>query len=359
MGITDRFFGRESRELMALDISSTRVKLLVLSGEPGNYQIDAYASENLPAGAMTDSQVAEPELISQTVNRTVQRSGTRLRQAAVAVSGSAVISKIIDMPATLTEDEIEQQIGFEADQYIPYPVEEVSLDFQVLGPNEQDSEMNRVLLAACRRDTVEMHQAALEMAGVHARIVDVEGYALQNACQLLAKQMPDEGMGRTVAVVDVGASNTVVNVLHDMETIYAREQAFGGHQLLDDIQRHYDLESADEALTKLRAGELDADLGEIILPPFADQLAQQIERSLQFFFSASTQHDNIDRILLTGGGALLPGIDGLTEQSLEIPVSIGNPLAGMRASGSARRNKVEAEAPALMVATGLALRAFH
>lgn len=359
MGIIDRFFGRESRELMALDISSTRVKLLVLSGEAGRYQIDAYASENLPAGAMTDNQVAEPELVSQTVTRAVQRSGTRLRQAAVAVSGSAVISKIIDMPATLSEDEIEQQIGFEADQYIPYPVEEVSLDFQILGPNEQDPEMNRVLLAACRRDTVEMRLAALEMAGIRTRVVDVEGYALQNACQLLARQLPDEGMGRTVAVVDVGANNTVLNVLHDLETVYAREQTFGGRQLVENIQQHYSLDSPDEALTKLRADELDADLQAVVLPPFAEQLAQQIERSLQFFFSASSQHDNIDRILLTGGSALLPGIGDLVEKTLEIPVTIGNPLAGMRASSSARRNRVDTEAPALMVATGLALRAFH
>lgn len=359
MGIFDRFFGRESRELMALDISSTRVKLLALSGEPGRYQIEAYASENLPAGAITDNQVAEPELVGQAVTRAVQRSGTRLRQAAVAVSGSAVISKIIDMPATLSEDEIEQQIGFEADQYIPYPIEEVSLDFQILGPNEQDPDMNRVLLAACRRDTVEMRLAALESAGVQVRVVDVEGYALQNACQLLAPQMPDEGMGRTVAVVDIGANNTVMNVLHDMETVYAREQAFGGRQLVDDIQRHYGLESADEALAKLRAGELDQDFLETTLPMFADQIAQQIDRSLQFFFSASTQHDSVDRVLLTGGTALLPDLDKLVEHTLDIPVAIGNPLAGMRASNAARRNRVEAEAPALMVATGLALRAFH
>lgn len=359
MGIIDKFFGRESRELMALDISSTRVKLLVLSGEPGRYQIEAYASENLPAGAMADNQVAEPELVGQTVTRVIQRSGTRLRQAAVAVSGSAVISKIIDMPATLSEDEIEQQIGFEADQYIPYPVEEVSLDFQILGPNEQDPEMNRVLLAACRRDTVEMRLAAMEMAGLQTKVVDVEGYALQNACQLLVDQMPDEGMERTIAVVDIGANNTVMNVLHDRETVYAREQAFGGRQLVEEIQAHYGLESIEEALAKLRGNNLETDFLEQALPPFAEQVAQQIDRSLQFFFSASTHHDRIDQVLITGGSALLPGLDGLVERALDIPVAVGNPLAGMRASGAARRNQVETEAPALMVATGLALRAFH
>lgn len=359
MGFIDRFFGSESRELMALDISSTRVKLLALSGDPDRYQIDAYASENLPAGAIADNQVAEPGLVGQAISRAVQRSGTRLRQAAVAVSGSAVISKIIDMPGTLSEDEIEQQIGFEADQYIPYPVEEVSLDFQVLGPNEQDAEMNRVLLAACRRDTVEMRLAALEAAGIHTQVVDVEGYALQNACQLLTKQMPNEGVERTVAVVDVGANNTVMNVLHNLEAVYAREQTFGGRQFIENIQQHYGLESLEDAIAKLRGDEIDPDFLRHALTPFAEQVAQQIDRSLQFFFSASTQHDSVDHILLTGGSALLPDIDKIIGRILEIPVAIGNPLAGMRASSSARRNRVEAEAPALMVATGLALRTFH
>lgn len=359
MGILDNLLGRESRELMALDISSTRVKLLVLSGEPGRYQIEAYASETLPASAIVDNQVAEPEPVGQTIAKAIQRSGTKLRQAAVAVPGSAVITKIIDMPATLSEDEIEQQIGFEADQYIPYPVEEVSLDFQILGPNEQDPEMNRVLLAACRRDTVEMRLAALETAGIEAKIMDVEAYALQNACQLLAPQLPDEGMGHTVAVVDMGANSTMMNVLDDLETVYSREQSFGGRQLVQELQHFHGLETPEEALAKLRANELDEHFLETELPPFAEQVAQQIDRSLQFFFSASPQHDSVERVILTGGTALLPGIDKLVEQSLDIPVAIGNPLAGMRASGPARRNRVESEAPALMVATGLALRAFH
>lgn len=358
MGILDRIIGRDSPELAALDISASRVKMLALSGEPGSFRIESYASEPVPANAFSDNQIVDPEAVGQAVARVMQRGACRLKQAAVAVSGSAVISKIIDMPAGLSEDEIEEQIGFEADAYIPYPIEEVSLDFQVLGPSERDSEMQSILLAACRRDTVELRVAAVGMGGLKTKVVDVEAYALQNACRLLIDQQPDKGSGRTLAVVDIGAGSTAVNVLHDGQTVYTREQGFGGRQLVEEIQRHYDLNTPEEALGKLRNGELTADFVEDALPRFADQAAQQIDRSLQFFFSSSSQHERIDQILLAGGCALLPEIDTRIGETLGIPTAVANPLAGMRASQAARRNRVESEAPALMVATGLALRAF-
>lgn len=357
MGIIDAFTGRESSELVALDISSARVKLLALSGQPDGYRIDAFASEPLPADAFEDNQIADPEAIGQAIARTMQRAACRLKHAAVAVSGSAVISKLIDMPAVLSEDEIEEQIGYEADAYIPYPIEEVSLDFQVMGPSEHDNEMQSVLLAACRRDTVDTYIGAVKMAGLETRVVDVKAYALQNACSLLVDQLPERGAGQTLAVVDLGGSSTAVNVLRDGETVYTREQAFGGAQLVEELQRDADLATADEALARLRAGEIDEDFRANALPRFAEQAAQQIDRSLQLFFSSSSQHDHIDRILLTGGCALLPEIDTRLASELDTPVAVANPLAGMNAAHAARRNRVETEAPALMVATGLALRA--
>ncbi|MEQ8797820.1 MAG: type IV pilus assembly protein PilM [Salinisphaeraceae bacterium] len=357
MGLLDSITGRESPELVALDISADRVKLLELGGSLGTPLIKAFATEALPADAVQDRQIVEPELVAQSVNRAMQKSGCRQQQAAVAVSGSAVISKIIDMPATLTEDEIEQQIGFEADAYIPYPIEDVSLDFQIMGPSPHDSDMQQVLLAACRRDNVEMRIAAVEIAGLKVRLVDVESYALQNACGLLIEQMPDKGAERTVAVVDVGATTTAVNVLHSGETIYTREQAFGGSHLVEEIQRHEGLDSSEAALARLRSGELPADYLASIVPDFAEQLAQQIDRSLQLFFSQSGEIENVDQIILTGGCALFTGLDDHVGRTLEIATASGNPLAGLKASGGARRGRVDAEAPALMVATGLALRA--
>lgn len=355
MGLLGKLSGTQIPALAALDISSTRVKLLELSGARGHLQIKTYASEPLPPQAINNHQIAEPEAVAQVIKRVIERSNTSVKHVAIAVTGSSVISKIIDMPATLSEDEIENQIGFEADQYIPYPIEEVSLDFQVLGPSAQDPDMNSVLLAACRRGDVEARVAAVEIAGLKAQMVDVEAYALQNACQLLIDQLPPSVDEQTIAVVDFGATTTSTIILVNRETVYTREQNFGGAQLEAEIQRHYELEP-EQALVKLRNGELPEDFLQDILPRFAEHMAQQIDRSLQFFYSASTEHDSIDQVVLVGGCAMFPRIDKLVRQHLDIPIQIGNPLAGMQASAGARRNKVEAEAPALMVAAGLAMR---
>lgn len=357
MGLLAKLSGTQMPALIALDISSTRVKLLELSGARGQLQIKAYASEPLPPEAISNHQIADPEAAAGVIKRVIERSGTKAKHAALAVTGSSVISKIIDMPATLSEDEIENQIGFEADQYIPYPIEEVSLDFQILGPSSQGSDMNSVLLAACRRDDVETRVAAVEMAGLKAQMVDVEAYALQNACQLLIDQLPPnlDEQEQAIAVVDFGATTTSTIILVNREAVYTREQNFGGVQLEADIQRQYELEP-EQALAKLRNGDLPDGFLQDVLPRFAEHMAQQIDRALQFFYSGSSTHDHIHQIVLVGGCALLPGIDQLVRQHLDTPVQIGNPLAGMQASGAARRNKVEAEAPALMVAAGLALR---
>lgn len=355
MGLLSKFTGTDTPPLVALDISSSRIKLLELSGNPGRYQVKAYSSEVLPPQAISDHQISDHEAVGQAIKRALNRADCKAKHAAVAVSGSSVISKIIDMPATLSQDEIENQIGFEADQYIPYPIEEVSLDFQILGPSSHDEEMNSVLLAACRRDDVDARVAAVEMAGLKTQVVDVEAYALQNACQLLIDQLPPSVDEQTIAVADFGASITSINVLVNRETVYTREQSFGGRQLIEQLQIRHELEP-EQALAAMRKGELPQAFIDEDLPRFAEHMAQQIDRSLQFYFSSSTQHNQVDHIILVGGCALLPGIDRLVQNAIETPTSVGNPLAGMQASSGARKNLVESEASALMVATGLALR---
>ncbi|MDN5938652.1 MAG: pilus assembly protein PilM [Salinisphaera sp.] len=356
MHLMNAFAGGSGPGLMALDISSTRIKLLALSGGPASFQIDSYASEALPAGAVQDHRIVDPELLGQCIRRVVKRSGCRRKQAAVAVAGASVISKVIELPATLRESEIEDQIEDEADAYIPYPVNEVSLDFQQLGPAESDADMQQVLLAACRRETVEDRVAAAALAGIDVQVVDVEAYALQNACALLLAQLPGGGRQQTVAVADVGASATALHVLHDGETVYTREQGFGGNQLIEEIQRHYQLQSPQQALEQLQGNRLDAAFTEGALPRFIARIAQQVDRSLQYFFTQASQYPSIDTLFVAGGCALLAGmVDGIGRE-LEVDTRLANPLAGIRAAGAARRNRVEAEGPALMVATGLAMR---
>jgi type IV pilus assembly protein PilM len=350
-------FGGGSQELIGLDISSSAVKLLELARRGDRYSVEAYAVEPLPQNIVTEKQISDPKIVGEAITRALNRAGTRTRQAAVAVAGSSVITKIISMQAGLRDADLEEQIKAEADQYIPYPIDDVNLDFQVLGPSAKDEATVDVLLAACRKEQVEQRMAALEIAGLVPKVVDIETYALENACQFLRHQMPDGGSGRTVAVVDVGASTTSLLVLHDLHTVYTRDQAFGGRQLTEDIMRYYAM-SFDEAGKAKRSGGLPDTYEAEVLSHFLSDMAQQIDRSLQFFFSASSGHSRVDALILAGGCAQIPGVDALIQERLQIPTEVARPFAQMSVAARARAAQLARDESSMLIATGLAYRAF-
>ncbi len=347
---------RKKPPLLGLDISSTAVKLLELSRSSGRYRVESYAVEPLAPNSVVEKNIADVDAVGESIRRAVKRAGTRTRDAAVAVAGSAVITKVITMNASLKEDEMEDQIRLEADQYIPYPLEEVNLDFEILGPSAKNPETVDVLLAASRSENVDMRVAALEIGGLTARIVDVEAYALENAFGLFAEQLPDGGRDQTIAVVDVGATMTTLNVLHDLKIIYTREQVFGGKQLTEEIMRRYGLSYEEAGMAKRQGGLPDNYVPEV-LEPFKEAMTQQVSRSLQFFFSSS-QHNSVDRIVLGGGSASIQGIDEVIESKLGVETSIANPFANMSLSPRVKPQALSNDAPALMIACGLALRSF-
>ncbi|MBO9469699.1 type IV pilus assembly protein PilM [Endozoicomonas sp. G2_2] len=359
MGLFEQFFKSRTRPFLGVDISSTRIKLLELDGKPGAYRVLSYASEALPAEAVADDQVINPEAVAATMSRALERAGTRTRDAAIAVSGPTVISKIIDMPADLSDEDMEQQIGFDAEQYIPHAIEEVNLDFQALERDPNNPDVNRVLLVACRRENIETRVGALEMAGVTVRTVDVEEYALQNASTLLVEQTPALAGDVSVAVFDIGAHQTRLSVQHSGRHVYSRELSFGGHALASRLIDRHDLKDADQLRARLRTGELDGAAIAGDVTDFAERLAGQIDRALQFYISAASRDEEVNQVVLVGGATLYPGLEAAISRHLSRPVSIGNPLAGMLASSRARRNHVDQEAPALMVAAGLALRSIR
>jgi type IV pilus assembly protein PilM len=342
--------------LLGLDISSTSVKLLELGRDGHHYRVESYAVEPLPPNAVVEKSLSDVQAVGEAVKRAIKQSGTRAKHAAVAVAGSAVITKTISMPANLGEEEMESSITLQADQYVPYPLEEVNLDFEVLGPSERDPDMVDVLLVASRRENVEMRAAAVEVAGLTAQLVDVEGYAMENAFFLIAGQMPDRGVGKTIAVVDVGATMTTLTLLHDLKIIYTREQVFGGKQLTEEIMRRYGLSYQEADLAK-RQGGLPGNYGPEVLEPFKEAMTQQVRRSLQFFYGAS-QHRTVEHIVLAGGSASISGIDELIEVRIGTPTSIANPFASMSLSSHIKSQVLSNDAPALMIACGLALRSF-
>ena len=348
-------FNKKANTLLGIDISSTSVKLLELSRQGDRYRVEAYAVEPLPTSAVIEKNIAELEGVGQALSRVLIKAKTSLRNVAVAVAGSAVITKTIEMDAGLSDDEMESQLKIEADQYIPYPLDEVAIDFEVQGASARNPERVNVLLAACRKENVEVREAALTLAGLTARVVDVEAYALERSFGLLANQLA-ASKERLVAVVDIGATMTTLSVLHNGRIIYTREQLFGGRQLTEEIQRRYNLTVEQAGLAKKQGG-LPDDYVREVLQPFREALVQQVSRSLQFFF-ASGQYHSVDQILLAGGTASVPGLDRLIEQQLGTPTQVANPFAEMTLNSKVNAAALTSDAPAMMIACGLALRSF-
>lgn len=357
MGLFDGLLSKKTEPMLGIDISSSAVKVLELGQRGSGYSVEAIASEGLPATAVVEKQIAEPEAVTEAIIKAVGRSGTKLKRAAVAVAGSSVITKKILMPASYAEAELEEQIKAEADQYIPYSIEDVNIDFQVLGPAPDAEDQVEVLLAACRRDTVDDRTNVIVNAGLDPWVIDIEAFVLENACTLLRHQMPDEGRGHAIAVVDIGSSATSMLVLNNGEVEYTRDQQFGGRQLTEDIMRHYGM-TWEEAGKAKRFGNLPEDYDAAVLSPFIEDVAQQIDRGMQFYFASSNQAPQISQILIGGGCAAIVDLDKRVQERLQIPTAIARPFEGMHIAGRAKPQQVERDSTSMLVACGLALRAF-
>ena len=347
--------GNAKTPLVGIDISSTAVKLLQLSENAGRYRVEHYAVEPLPPSAVVEKNIVQPEAVGEAIKRAMARSGTRLKHAAAAVSGSTVITKIIPVQSDLDDDALEDQVQAEASNYIPYPIEEVSIDFEVLGPMPNNPEVLQILLAASRTENVELRQTALELGGLTAKVIDVEAFAMENAFKLVADQLsvPRDAL---VALVDNGATMTTLIVLRSQRTIYSREQVFGGKQLTDEVMRRYGLSYEEAGLAK-RQGGLPESYEIEVLEPFKEAMVQQISRLLQFFFAGS-EYSRVDQIVLAGGCASITGVADMVEEQLGVPCAVANPLANMSLSSRVQAQTLAQDAPALMIACGLAMRSF-
>ncbi len=350
-----RFVRNSPTALIGVDISSTAVKLLQLSRTGDRYRVEHYAVEPLPPNSVVEKNVVEIDQVADAIRRAVDRSGSKTKGAAAAVAGSSVITKLIPMPADLSEDELEAQVELEAANYIPYPIEEVNIDFNALGPMPGAPEMQQILLVAARAEDVGTRQSALEIAGLKAQVMDVEAFAIENAFALMqpSLKIPPGGL---VALVDVGASMTTLNILRDGRSLYAREQVFGGRQLTEEIMRRYGL-TYEEAGRAKRLGGLPESYEYEVLEPFRETLAQQVSRLLQFYY-ASSEYNRVDQIVLSGGCASIPGIAQQVEEQLGVSTVVANPLAQMTLGPRVQAQALAQDAPALMIACGLALRSF-
>ncbi|HEX9138981.1 MAG TPA: pilus assembly protein PilM [Steroidobacteraceae bacterium] len=350
-------FSRKYRQLLGLDITTSSIKLIELAMAGGQYRVEAYAAEPTPPNSMNEKSIVDPQAVGDAINRAVKRSGARATEVAIAISGDAAITKIIQMPGGLRDSELESQVEMQADQYIPFPMDEVSYDFELLGPSDKDTDAVDVLLVASRTDNVDQRRAAVAAAGLTPRIVDVEAFALENACKLMTHQMPDGGIDRSIAVVDFGASSTTFSVLRNLRVVYTRDFTFGGQQLTEEIMRTYGL-TMEEAGRAKKEGGLPGNYQAEVLDPFIDDMTQQVSRSLQFYLASGSGREQPDKILICGGCGNVPGVADVIQSRVGITAEKGDPLGQMKLSAKARAQAVQRDATALLTACGLALRSF-
>ena len=350
-----KLFGKKKDPVIGLDIGTTAIRVMQLSKHGSGYRIDHFATEPLGEGVMVEKSVQDFEAISNAIKRAVKSAGTRVKTCAIAVSGPAVFTKTISLPSNLADSDLESQVQIEANQYIPFPLDEVSLDFEILGKSTRNADMIDILLAASKSENVESRQDALDTAGLKAGIVDVEAFAIANAFEVIRKR-DGVSMSETVGILDIGLDLTTLLILRGDRVVYTRDHPFGGRQLLEETMRRYDMD-AQRASFFERDEEAPPDFEEEVLEPFELNIVHQISRALQFFAS-SNDYSPVGRLYLAGGTAGLKGLAAMVEQELGIRTKVADPVSGLNVASSVPTRVLERQAHNLMVAMGLALRGF-
>jgi len=350
------FFKVKSTPLIGVDISSSTIKILELNRVEDKYSVNTYGVELLPPQSIVEKNIQAVDKVAEVIRGLAKRIGVSQKLASLAVAGSSVITRLIQINAEYNDDQIIQQIEIEAERYIPYPLEEVYYDFQIIGPSTKHPDLMDVLLAAARVEAVDTRVAAVTEAGFKVTVVDIEALAMERAFALVVNHLPTKGIGNTIALLDIGATSTSLYVFKDLRTIYMRDEAFGGKHLTDEIQRRYGL-SVEEAIAAQKYGGLPEDYNTEVLEPFKETIIQQVSRALQVFFSSSEETE-IQFIVLAGGVAMLPGLDALLQNKLSIKTFVANPFADMQVSSRVNKTILHEDAPGLMMACGLALRTF-
>ncbi|MDT8363069.1 MAG: pilus assembly protein PilM [Nitrosomonas sp.] len=346
--------------LVGVDISASSVKMVELAKlgkDEHAFRLEGYAIEPMPAEAIIDGNINHLEQVGECILRAWRRTGTRQKNIALALPSASVVTKKISVATGLREDDLAFQVETEANQYLPFAIDEVNLDFQVIGEIEDHPEEMEVLIAAARKDKVEDRVAAAATAGLKVTIMDVEQFVVQSiVSRIINNQLPDSGKDKVVALVDIGSSNTRINVLFNGDSIYMRDQPFGGNQLTQEIQNHFNL-SVEEAETAKRKGGLPENYETDVLQPFRETLALEVSRALQFFFT-STQFAQVDHIFLSGGCAAIPGLEEIVSARTEVITQVINPFLGISHSKRISSRQLKEDAPVLLIACGLAMRGF-
>lgn len=349
-----KLFKPKHRSILGIDISSFAVKILEISGSRDSLCVEGYGHELLPSNALDGNVIKDIDAVADCIKRVIVKSKLTAKQVAVAVPDSAVISKVIQVNDGLTDQEMEELVVIEADKYIPYPIDEINLDFEIQGHSAKNSALLDILIVASRAENVNSRVEAITRAGLEVKVVDVESYAVERVAQLFSKDLPAGGQDKIVPIIDIGANYTHLFVLNNMKLIFSREEKFGGMQLIESIAERYNM-TLEQAIAAKNENQLPSDYELEVLEPFKEMVLLQVKRTLQFFYSTS-QYSFVDHILLAGGVARQSGLANLIQEQLNVPTTVANPLTSMSFGKNINIDSLNTDAPALMVSCGLALR---
>lgn len=350
-------FKLKQQPLIGIDISNSAVKLLEIHSHANQHlEVASYGIAPLASGAVADRRIQDPKSVALSLRKAIERSKPTTNLAAVAVPTSMVMTRTLSLPLELSDAEVEAQVMLEADQHISYPLHEIALDFQRQAPLNSSDDHQPVLLVACRKEITEQLDSILIAAKLKPKVIDVESFALERSVGLVLKQISAKASNnKLIALIDFGATHTTLNVLKQGVIIYSRDQAFGGNQLTQEIQRAYNLASNAAELAK-KTGSLSTTYQKQVLQPFQLAFTEQLHRQIQLFFS-STNYSSLDSLILAGGSAAIQGLAALVHNHLGYPTFTANPLAKMQLSNQVDAQALAQDAPALMLACGLAMRA--
>lgn len=342
--------------MVGIDIGSHEVKAILLSKTADGYKILNHAAVPVKKGAVNDHDIRDADAVTESLRQIKRALPKNTKFASVAVSGSAVMTKVIYMDASLSEEEMEAQIEIEADNLIPYSLDEVSIDFETLSTNLTDPTKVDVLLSACRTENIDARVDVLDNVDLEVKVVDVEGYALGRASELILQQLPEGAANKAIALVDIGANITTFAVVDKGETAFIREQAFGGEQFTQSILSFYGMSHEQAEKAKIE-GDLPRNYMFEVLSPFQTQLLQQIKRTLQIYCTSSGK-DKVDYIVLCGGTSKLEGMANLITNELGTHTIIADPFQGCLHADDAIKSELQPNISKYMVACGLALRSY-
>jgi type IV pilus assembly protein PilM len=340
------------KETVGLDIGASSVKAVQLRQSRGSYELVKLGIAPLPPETIVDGVIMDSGTVISAINSVFSENQIKAKDVVVAVSGHSVIVKKIKMQK-MKPEELEDAITFEAEQYVPYAIEDVNLDFQILAPDAEGGDMD-VLLVAVKKDVINDYLSIISTAGLRAVVVDVDGFALENCLELAHDPEPDQ----VVALVNLGAAVMNINILMGGMSEFTRDSPLGGNRYTESIQKMLGLTY--EEAEKLKLGEEVGGKTFNDALPAVDmvhaELAGEIRRSFDFFRSSS-HSDTIHKAILSGGCARLPGLVEYLTENLEVPFEVANPLRKIKADPKKfDPDYLELIAPQLAVSVGLALR---